>query len=84
MVILCLMVIQCPWDFGGTIKLFAMMCNWYSISFPLTLVIVFFIIDKARTCDIIDKSRMCCSPWGLKKSDMTEQLNWTEDVWSGV
>ena len=20
----------------------------------------------------------CCSPWGRKKSDMTEQLNWTE------
>ena len=20
----------------------------------------------------------CCSPWGCKKSDMTEQLNWTE------
>ena len=23
---------------------------------------------------------MCCSPWGSKESDMTEQLNWT-DVW---
>ena len=21
---------------------------------------------------------MCCSPWGCKESDMTEQLNWTE------
>ena len=21
---------------------------------------------------------MCCSPWGLKESDMTEWLNWTE------
>ena len=21
---------------------------------------------------------VCCSPWGLKESDMTEQLNWTE------
>ena len=21
---------------------------------------------------------MCCSPWGRKESDMTEQLNWTE------
>ena len=20
----------------------------------------------------------CCSPWGLKESDMAEQLNWTE------
>ena len=23
-------------------------------------------------------SLACCSPWGLKKSDMTEQLNQTE------
>ena len=23
-------------------------------------------------------SLMCCSPWGRKESDMTEQLNWTE------
>ena len=23
-------------------------------------------------------SLACCSPWGCKKSDMTEQLNWTE------
>ena len=23
-------------------------------------------------------SLACCSPWGLKESDMTEQLNWTE------
>ena len=22
---------------------------------------------------------MCCSPWGSKDSDMTEQLNWTRD-----
>ena len=21
---------------------------------------------------------VCCSPWGQKESDMTEQLNWTE------
>ena len=21
---------------------------------------------------------LCCSPWGCKESDMTEQLNWTE------
>ena len=21
---------------------------------------------------------MCCSPWGHKESDTTEQLNWTE------
>ena len=23
-------------------------------------------------------SLVCCCPWGLKESDMTEQLNWTE------
>ena len=23
-------------------------------------------------------SLVCCSPWGCKKSDMTERLNWTE------
>ena len=36
-------------------------------------------------------SLVCCSPWGHKESDMTEQLNWTEpmketwemQVWSG-
>ena len=25
-------------------------------------------------------SLACCSPWGCKKLDMTEQLNWTEDL----
>ena len=24
------------------------------------------------------RSLVCCSPWGLKESDMTEQQNWTE------
>ena len=24
---------------------------------------------------------VCCSPWGLKESDKTEQLNWTELNW---
>ena len=24
----------------------------------------------------------CCDPWGPKKSDMTEQLNWTEVNWT--
>ena len=23
----------------------------------------------------------CCSPWGHKESDRTEQLNWTEVIW---
>ena len=30
-------------------------------------------------------SLACCSPWGHKESDMTEQLNWTElirNIWS--
>ena len=27
-------------------------------------------------------SLTCCSPWGHKESDMTEQLNWTENnIW---
>ena len=26
-------------------------------------------------------SLVCCSPWGCKESDMTEQLNWTELDW---
>ena len=25
-------------------------------------------------------SLACCSPWGHKESDMTEWLNWTEEV----
>ena len=25
-------------------------------------------------------SLACCSPWGCKKSDMTEWLDWTEDI----
>ena len=26
---------------------------------------------------------VCCSPWGRKKSNMTEQLNWTEEsIWT--
>ena len=27
-------------------------------------------------------SLACCSPWGFKESDMTEQLNWTRSTWS--
>ena len=27
------------------------------------------------------RSLVCCSPWGHKESDMTEQLNWTEQIW---
>ena len=31
--------------------------------------------------DVGQGSLACCSPWGCKESDMTEQLNWTE-LWS--
>ena len=27
---------------------------------------------------VMDREAWCCSPWGCKESDMTEQLNWTE------
>ena len=26
----------------------------------------------------------CCGSWGCKESDMTEQLNWTDDIWFGA
>ena len=26
----------------------------------------------------------CCSPWGCRESDMTEQLNWAELIWFPV
>ena len=29
-------------------------------------------------------SLVCCSPWGRKASDMTEQLNWTVSVWLSI
>ena len=29
------------------------------------------VMDK----DMLDDSLVCCSPWGHKESDMTEQLN---------
>ena len=28
------------------------------------------------------RSLACCSPWGCKESDMTEQLNWTDSKWT--
>ena len=27
-------------------------------------------------------SLVCCSPWGLKESDTTQQLNWTKSPWN--
>ena len=27
---------------------------------------------------------VCCNSWGLKESDRTEQLNWTEMNWKGL
>ena len=32
---------------------------------------------SSGSCDI-QGSLLCCSPWGCKESDRTEQLNWTE------
>ena len=29
-------------------------------------------------------SLVCCSPWGPKESDMTEQLNWTELIYNSL
>ena len=29
-------------------------------------------------------SLACCSPWGHKELDTTEQLNWIESLWNGV
>ena len=29
-------------------------------------------------------SLACCSPWGHKESDMTEQLSWTEICYSDI
>ena len=26
----------------------------------------------------------CCSPWGCRESNTTEQLNWTELIWANV
>ena len=31
-----------------------------------------------ESMDMKDRSLACCSSWGSKESDMTEQLNWTE------
>ena len=30
---------------------------------------------------VTDGGLVCCSPWGHKESDTTEQLNWTEPTW---
>ena len=29
--------------------------------------------------ELVMECLVCCSPWGQKESDMTEQLNWTTD-----
>ena len=34
--------------------------------------------DQALGVGEAKESLACCSPWGCRKSDMTEQLNWTE------
>ena len=35
--------------------------------------------EQAPGVDDGQGSLVCCSPWDLKESDMTEQLNWTEN-----
>ena len=46
------------------------MVGWYHNSMDMSL-------SNSRSCDG-QGSLVCCSPWGCKESDMTEQLNWTE------
>ena len=36
--------------------------------------------DQAPGVDDGQGSLVCCSPWGCKESDMTEELNWTESL----
>ena len=36
--------------------------------------------EQAPGVDDGQESLLCCSPWGLKESDMTEQLNWTDFI----
>ena len=35
--------------------------------------------EQAAEVDDGHGNLACCSPWGHKESDMTEQLNWTEN-----
>ena len=35
-------------------------------------------LEQSPGVDNGQGSQACCSPWGRKESDMTEQLNWTE------
>ena len=35
---------------------------------------------QAPRVDEEQRSLVCCSPWGYKGSEMTEQMNWTEPV----
>ena len=35
-------------------------------------------LSKLR--ELVMDSLACCSPWGRKESDMTEQLNWQTDA----
>ena len=33
---------------------------------------------------MMDRETACCSPWGRKESDTTEQMNWTELMESAI
>ena len=35
-------------------------------------------LNKLRELVMDKDAWQCCSPWGCKESDMTEQLKWTE------
>ena len=39
-------------------------------------------MSLSKLCVLVDGhgSLACCSPWGHKELDMTEQLNWTEII----
>ena len=35
-------------------------------------------LKEASFWEVVMDREVCCSPWGQKELDMTEQLNWTE------
>ena len=41
-------------------------------------------LSKLQELVMDREAAQCCSPWGCKELDMTEQLNWTELNWSGI
>ena len=39
--------------------------------------------EFGQALTVVDGSLACCSPWGCRESDMTEQVNWTISFISG-